>query len=41
MILGSPILDWTREESATPVAIFAKYALSGSSREESLERIIS
>jgi len=41
MILGSPILDWTMEESEMPVEIFEKYALSGSSREESLGRIIS
>jgi hypothetical protein len=41
IIIGHPILDWAREESETPGAIFEKYALSGSSREESLERIIS
>jgi hypothetical protein len=38
--MGSPILDWAMEESETPVEIFEKYALSGSSRKESLERII-
>ena len=41
MIIGSPILDWAMEESEKPVEIFEKYALSGYSREEGLERIIS
>ena len=41
MIIGSPILDWAMEESETPVDIFEKDALSGYSREEGLERIIS
>jgi hypothetical protein len=41
MIIGHPILDWAMEESETPVDIFEKYPMSGYSREESIERIIS